>query len=273
LKKDREIGGSILKAVGTKVVVHQMEKRNLTQKQSKAVLSSCDTLRKLKGHPNVKHLLEVFEDDKFFTIVKEFVGGVNLVNIIAERGPLSEQESAKIVKQIMSVIDTMNKQGLTHRGLTVEGILYIENKETGTKTIKVGEFQASGPLSESLDAGVFLLTANEPPHCVAPEVLSAEVPFTEKVDWWSIGVIAYTLLCGSYPFDDPNDAVVIQNILAANYFFPDESELSLSAEAKDFITKLIKVDVSARVGAAECWSHPWIKYAFFIFFIFFVAFQ
>jgi len=70
LKKDREIGGSILKA-GTKVVVHQMEKRNLTQKQSKAVLSSCDTLRKLKGHPNVKHLLEVFEDDKFFTIVKE----------------------------------------------------------------------------------------------------------------------------------------------------------------------------------------------------------
>lgn len=32
-----------------------------------------------------------------------------------------------------------------------------------------------------------------PPHCIAPEVLSAEGPFTEKVDWWSIGVIAYTL--------------------------------------------------------------------------------
>ena len=96
-----------------------------------------------------------------------------------------------------------------------------------------------------------------PPHCVAPEVLSADVPFTEKVDWWSIGVITYTLyplhavlitvltvhfyvylfvffefcrLFGSYPFDDPNDAVVIQNILAAKYSFPDDD--TVSAEGK-----------------------------------------
>jgi serine/threonine protein kinase len=256
LKKDRDISGSTLKA-GTQVVVHQLEKRNLTAKQSKAIQSSFDTLRKLKDHQNVKHLIEVFEDDKQITVIKEYVGGTKLIDMIDQFGPFSEKEASSIIKQVMSVIDEMNKQGLTHRGLTVDGILLVEDAETGKNYVKLSEFQASGPVADSLDPGVFLRTANEPPHCVAPEVLIADVPFTEKVDWWSIGVITYTLLYGVYPFYDPNDAVVIQNILAANYSFHEE--ISVSAEAKDFVAKLLEVEVSARASAAECWAHPWLN--------------
>lgn len=37
------------------------------------------------------------------------------------------------------------------------------------------------------------------PLFMAPEVLAQE-SYTEKVDIWSIGVIAYNLLTGKYPF-------------------------------------------------------------------------
>eukprot|EP00026_Physarum_polycephalum_P012004 Phypoly_transcript_12263.p1 GENE.Phypoly_transcript_12263~~Phypoly_transcript_12263.p1 ORF type:complete len:216 (-),score=22.75 Phypoly_transcript_12263:475-1122(-) len=159
LKKDRDIDGKTLKA-GTRVVVHQLEKRNLTPKQSKAIHASFDTLRKLNNHPNVKRLLEVVEDEKLISIVKEYVGGARLSEVIEQTGAFSEKDATTLIKQIMSVIDTMNKQGLAHRGLTVEGIIYVEDPEAGTISVKLGEFQASGPISDALDSGVFLLTAN-----------------------------------------------------------------------------------------------------------------
>jgi len=256
LLKDRVVDGKA-HAEGEKVIIQEIEKRNLTQSQSKALRLSFSTLQKLKDHANVLHLIEVFEDDHHLIIIKEFFEGVNFIDAMTQGGPFTEAEVVHIVTSIMDVIDKMNKEGLSHRGLNTEGILYLDDKENGTSTIKIEDFQASGPISAFVDVGCFLLTANAPPHCIAPEVLSAEGPFTEKVDWWSIGVLTYTLLYGNYPFDDANDAVVIQNILTANYSFPED--IKISDAAKDFISKLLVVDVKSRASGAECWSHPWVS--------------
>lgn len=40
------------------------------------------------------------------------------------------------------------------------GIKYMDNKGNGINTIKICDFDASGPISDSLDSGCFLLTAN-----------------------------------------------------------------------------------------------------------------
>lgn len=46
---------------------------------------------------------------------------------------------------------------------------------------------------------------------IAPEVILES--YTEKCDIWSIGVIAYTLLCGHFPFDDKTDDLIMVKIL------------------------------------------------------------
>lgn len=51
---------------------------------------------------------------------------------------------------------------------------------------------------------------------IAPEVL-AQKPYGKAVDVWSIGVIAYILLCGYPPFYDENDANLFAQILKGGW--------------------------------------------------------
>ena len=53
---------------------------------------------------------------------------------------------------------------------------------------------------------------------MAPEIFSDKADYDEKCDMWSIGIIAYILLCGEQPFKDKeNDVEKLKNkILSFN---------------------------------------------------------
>lgn len=64
-------------------------------------------------------------------------------------------------------------------------------------------------------------TACGTPSYVAPEVLSA-TGYGPEVDMWSVGVIAYILLCGFPPFYGDTIPEIFEQILDAQYDFPEE---------------------------------------------------
>jgi calcium-dependent protein kinase len=92
---------------------------------------------------------------------------------------------------------------------------------------------------------------------MAPQVLQGI--YSSKADLWSVGVIAYMLLSASKPFYSKRRRKLIDLIMRCDYTFetPIWKE-AISADAKDFIDKLLVVDPKSRWDAAKALKHPWL---------------
>ncbi|CAI0429760.1 unnamed protein product [Linum tenue] len=94
-------------------------------------------------------------------------------------------------------------------------------------------------------------------YYVAPEVLHRA--YGTEADVWSIGVIAYILLCGSRPFWARTESGIFRAVLKADPSFDEAPWPSMSPEARDFVKRLLNKDPRKRITAAQALSHPWIK--------------
>lgn len=207
-------------------------------------------LRRLK-HPNIVQLLETYEDKNKVYLVMELVTGGELFDRIVEKGSYTEKDASDLIRQILEAVDYMHSQGVVHRDLKPENLLYYCPDEESK--IMISDFG----LSKMEDSGI-MATACGTPGYVAPEVL-AQKPYGKAVDVWSIGVIAYILLCGYPPFYDESDANLFAQILKGEFEFDSPYWDEISDSAKDFIRHLICVDVERRYTCKQALAHPWIS--------------
>lgn len=89
-------------------------------------------------------------------------------------------------------------------------------------------------------------------YYVAPEVLHRS--YTTEADVWSVGVIAYILLCGSRPFWARTESGIFRAVLKADPSFDDPPWPSLSSDARDFVKRLLIKDPRKRMSAAQALS-------------------
>lgn len=86
-------------------------------------------------------------------------------------------------------------------------------------------------------------------YYVAPEVLHRT--YGTEADMWSIGVIAYILLCGSRPFWARTESGIFRAVLKAEPNFEEAPWPSLSPDALDFVKRLLNKDYRKRLTAAQ----------------------
>ncbi|KAF2354922.1 Protein kinase domain, partial [Trinorchestia longiramus] len=179
------------------------------------------------------------------------VTGGELFDRIVEKGSYTEKDAADLIRQVLEAVDYMHEQGVVHRDLKPENLLYYSQDEESK--IMISDFG----LSKLEDSGI-MATACGTPGYVAPEVL-AQKPYGKAVDVWSIGVIAYILLCGYPPFYDENDANLFAQILKGEFEFDSPYWDEISDSAKDFIRQLLCVNVEKRYTCKQSLQHPWIS--------------
>jgi len=95
------------------------------------------------------------------------------------------------------------------------------------------------------------------PYYIAPEVLRKE--YNHKCDIWSSGVICYIIMSGIPPFNGASDQEIMNNVKKGAVKFTDQCWSTISEKAKDFIKKLLTMDVAQRPSAEQALAHPWIQ--------------
>jgi serine/threonine protein kinase len=79
---------------------------------------------------------------------------------------------------------------------------------------------------------------------------------------WSIGVIAYILLCGSRPFWARTESGIFRAVLKAEPSFDEAPWPTLTAEARNFVKRLLNKDYRKRMTAAQALSECQFHFAF-----------
>uniref|UniRef100_A0A3B3VUW1 Calcium/calmodulin-dependent protein kinase 1Da n=1 Tax=Poecilia latipinna TaxID=48699 RepID=A0A3B3VUW1_9TELE len=237
------------KLTGRMFAVKCIPKKALKGKES-SIENEIAVLRRIK-HENIVALEDIYESPDHLYLIMQLVSGGELFDRIVEKGFYTEKDASTLIRQVLDAVNYLHKMGIVHRDLKPENLLYF-NPQDESK-IMISDFG----LSKMEGSGDVMSTACGTPGYVAPEVL-AQKPYSKAVDCWSIGVIAYILLCGYPPFYDENDSKLFEQILKADYEFDAPYWDDISDSAKDFISCLMEKDPSKRFTCEQALRHPWI---------------
>ncbi|XP_068156701.1 uncharacterized protein Lk6 isoform X1 [Drosophila tropicalis] len=244
------------------------------------VFREVETFHHCQGHPGILQLIEFFEDDEKFYLVFEKINGGPLLTRIQEHICFSEHEAAQIIKEIASGLDFLHKKGIAHRDLKPENILCV--KTDSLCPIKICDFDLGSGIKFTTDisspaATPQLLTPVGSAEFMAPEVVDLFVGeanyYDKRCDLWSLGVIAYILLCGYPPFSGncgedcgwnrgencrTCQELLFESIQEGRFSFPEAEWHDVSDEAKDLICRLLVKQASTRLSAEAVLKHKWI---------------
>jgi len=133
----------------------------------------------MMDHPNIIKLLHVFENEGGYYMVTELASGGEVLDYIVAHRHLNEKETRKLVRQLASGVEYMNRMGVVHRDLKAENLLLDANLN-----LQIIDFGLSNAIEGTAQ---FLETQCGSPSYSAPELLAGEV-YTQDVDVWSMWV-------------------------------------------------------------------------------------
>ncbi|NXQ79114.1 MYLK2 kinase, partial [Nyctibius grandis] len=237
------------KQTGLKLAAKVIRKQGAKDKEM--VLLEIDVMNQL-NHRNLIQLYDAIETPREIILFMEFVeGGELFERIIDDDYHLTEVDCMVFVRQICEGIRFMHHMRVLHLDLKPENILCVTATGHMVKIIDFGLARRYNP-QEKLKVNFGT------PEFLSPEVVNYE-QVSYSTDMWSMGVITYMLLSGLSPFLGDNDTETLNNVLAANWYFDEETFESVSEEAKDFVSNLIIKEKSARMSAGQCLLHPWLN--------------
>jgi len=240
------------RATGVRYAVKVLSKKKMNEEDKIAMQTEIDILKQV-DHPNVVKLIDVFEDERHWCLVMELMEGGELFGQILEKEFFSEAEAREACKAIIEALHYCHKQGIVHRDIKPENLL-LSSKEMGISSLKIADFGLARLLQEDSMASTTCGT----PGYVAPEVLM-QMPYGKECDYWSIGVVTFILLSGTPPFYEEDNFALFEQIKACKYDFDVETWQNVSAEAKDFVTKILVADPKVRMNCETMLQHPWMS--------------
>ncbi|RMX43440.1 hypothetical protein pdam_00001879 [Pocillopora damicornis] len=241
----------VLKEGKVEFAVKILDTRKMTSRDIQKVEREARICRGLK-HPNIVRLHSSILEEGFYYLVFDMVTGGELFEEIVAREYYSEADASHCIQQVLQSVQHCHDSNIVHRDLKPENLL-LSSKEKSA-ICKLADFGLAIEV-ENGKLGWFGFAGT--PGYLSPEILKKEA-YNKAVDLWACGVILYILLVGYPPFWDEDQQKLYSQIKAGAYDFPSPEWDSVTEEAKDLINKMLTVDQSKRITAADALKHPWI---------------
>uniref|UniRef100_A0A915NXA5 Protein kinase domain-containing protein n=1 Tax=Meloidogyne floridensis TaxID=298350 RepID=A0A915NXA5_9BILA len=188
-------------------------------------------------HPNIVKLYQVIENETTLYLVMEYASGGELFDYLVAHGRMKEKEARAKFRQIVSAVQYLHSKNVIHRDLKAENLLL-----DSAMNIKIADFGFSNTFSPGNKLDTF---CGSPPYA-APELFQGKKYDGPEVDVWSLGVILYTLVSGSLPFDGQNLKELRERVLRGKYRVP----FYLSTDCENLVKKFLVLN-PARRGTLE----------------------
>ena len=244
-----------------------------SQKYFKYFASEMMSLKNL-CHKNIIKLKELKITKNHYYIIIEYCNGGTLKdNFEKYRNKFGKIFPEKIIqhfiRQIVEAVNYLHSQNIVHRDLKLENMLLNyntkeaqNNLDTLHSELKLIDFGTAAYKYNASESNDMLKTVIGSPLNMDPIILkmytgySKDVlPYDEKIDIWSLGVISYYLFTGETPFKASNAFMLLDEIEKGIIKIP----INLSVEAISFLLKMFQYYPEKRISTAELLKHPFIQ--------------
>ncbi|XP_023118334.1 serine/threonine-protein kinase Sgk2b [Amphiprion ocellaris] len=240
LAKHRKQGGYYaVKVLKKKMIVKRKEQKHVMVERS--------VLLKGLQHPFLVGLHFSFQTQNTLYFVLDYVNGGELFYHLQREIWFPEARAAFYAAEMAAALGYLHALNIVYRDLKPENILLDHEGH-----VMLTDF---GLCKEGVAVGGIMHTFCGTPEYLAPEVLQGQ-PYSPTVDWWSLGMVLYEMICGIPPFYSRSKAEMFENILHA----PLQLHSRISGAAGALLEGLLERDVSKRLGqsrdVAELQEHP-----------------
>lgn len=201
-------------------------------------------------HPNIVRVEDTYMNDEEVHLLMERQEGGELFDTIVSSGGMTEQRAARIMVQLLSALGYLHAQRIVHRDLKPENVLFSTKDQDDVVIIDFG-------FATKCEEGMLMQRRCGTLHYAAPEVISG-CAYSEKVDMWSLGAIAYAMMT-SRPLYTGSFADIKRKAGTGRIDFCSAFEGRLSQGARSFVRSLLTVDPRKRSDVLEALAHPWLR--------------
>ncbi|KAL4656358.1 MAP/microtubule affinity-regulating kinase 3 isoform X5 [Arapaima gigas] len=203
-------------------------------------------IMKILNHPNIVKLFEVIETEKTLYLVMEYASGGEVFDYLVAHGRMKEKEARAKFRQIVSAVQYCHQKHIVHRDLKAENLLLDADMN-----IKIADFGFSNEFTLGNKLDTF---CGSPPYA-APELFQGKKYDGPEVDVWSLGVILYTLVSGSLPFDGQNLKELRERVLRGKYRIP----FYMSTDCENLLKRFLVLNPAKRGTLEQIMKDRWIN--------------
>ncbi|XP_054474550.1 serine/threonine-protein kinase D3-like isoform X2 [Anoplopoma fimbria] len=235
---------------GRDVAIKIIDKMRFPTKQESQLRNEVAILQNLH-HPGIVNLECMFETpEQVFVVMEKLHGDMLEMILSSERSRLPERLTKFLVTQILVALRHLHFKNIVHCDLKPENVLLASADPF--PQVKLCDFGFARIIGEKS----FRRSVVGTPAYLAPEVLRSK-GYNRSLDMWSVGVIVYVSLSGTFPFNEDED--INDQIQNAAFMYPSNPWKEISEHATDLINNLLQVKMRKRYSVDKSLSHPWLQ--------------